>query len=159
MASQSVAQRALHFALIAVMIVAPLSVIVSLPWLKEQSNGVIYLFAGVAAALTVLAAVAFSILQDGKLDEWHRTASQFSTQWGYSAGACLIALLLALPPMHDLIVSIAANIAGVTDPDHKLVLLAFVFGFIATVLAQALSTVVISIVWVTLKSRAPREDA
>ena len=159
MPSQSQSRFPVRTLLVAIMILAPLSVFVALPWLDDQPDSVVFLFAGVAATLTVVAAFAFSILYDRKLDEWHRSGAQFSTQWGFGAGASIVALLLALPPFRDLVVSLASGLADAPNPDHQLVILAFVGGFIATVLTQALSTFVISIVWVTLKSRGPRDPA
>lgn len=159
MPSQSRSRRPTRALLIAIMIVAPLSVFVSIPWLKEQPDGVVFVFTGIASTLTVLAALAFGILQERGLDEWHRSAARFSTQWGWLAGASLVALLLAWPPIRDLVVSLSANLAGVADPDHKLVVLAFVFGFIATVLAQVMCIAVLGTVWASWKLRGPRDPA
>ena len=159
MPSQSRSSRPVRALLIAVMIVAPLSVFASLPWLKEQPDGVVFVFTGIASTLTVLAARAFGILQERGLDEWHRSAARFSSQWGWLAGASLVALLLAWPPVRDLVVSLSANLAGIADPDQKLVVLAFVFGFIATVLAQLMCTAVLGMIWASWKLRGPRDPA
>lgn len=148
----------LRYLLIAIMVVAPLSFLLSLPWLKDQDDGLIFLLAGIASAATVLAAIGFAILQDRRLDEWHRQAAQFSSQWGWTVGASLVAMLLALPPLQGLLVSTLGHFAGVSDPSYKLVILAFTAGFVITVLTQAISTTIISIVWVGLKSRGPREE-
>ena len=83
-----------------------------------------------------------------------RAAARFANQWGWIAGSGVIALLLALPPIHRLIMSVSGAVAGVPDPDRTLVLIAFTFGFMAVVLMQALCIVVLSVVWRARKSRA-----
>lgn len=138
-------------ALLAVMIVTPMALLSSLPWLKQQSQGMAYLAAGIASTLTVLSSLALSVLHDRRLDEWHRSAARFSSQWGWTTGACLVALLLALPPFQDLVVSWA-------PPAHReMVLLAFVSGFMAVVAAQLVCTALLGVGWTYWMSRSPRE--
>ena len=148
----------LQIALFAVMIIAPLSVLIAIPWLKDQPDDFVYLYSGVAAALTVAAAFASSVLQDRQLDEWQRTNARFSSQWGWAAGAGIVALLMSVPPLRDWMVATVADVADVANPDQTLVILAFAFGFGAVVLVQGLCTVVLSIAWVYWKSR-PSSDA
>lgn len=145
--------------LLAVMILAPLSVLVSIPWLKQQPDETVFLLSGIAAAVTILAGVFSAILHDRTLDEWERSNARFSSQWGWTLGAALIALLLALPPARDAIVAITADVANVADPSSKLVVLAFTFGFASVVLAQGVSTMLLAIGWAHWKSRAPREPS
>jgi hypothetical protein len=148
----------LQIALFAVMVIAPLSVLLALPWLKEQPDEFVFLYSGIAAAITVAAAFATSVIQDRHLDEWQRSASRFSTQWGFAIGAGVVALLLSVPSFRDWMVSTVADVADVPDPDQKLVILAFTFGFGFVVLATGLCTVLLSIAWVYWKSR-PSSDA
>lgn len=159
MRSQQNSNRLLGPLLLAVMILAPLSVLVSIPWLKQQPDETIFLFSGIAATVTVLAGVFSAILHDRTLDEWERSNARFSSQWGWTIGAAVIALLLALPPVRDAIVAVTADVADVADPSSKLVILAFTFGFGAVVLAQGVCTMLLAIGWAHWKSRAPREPS
>jgi hypothetical protein len=147
-------------ALLAALMIVPTAVfLASIPWLKQQPDGLVFLLSGIAAALTVLASFALAILHDRKIDEWERSNARFSSQWGWTAGASLVALLLALPPFRDSIVSLVANIADVADPNHKLVVLAFTFGFGAVVLTQGMCTALLAMGWAFWKSRSPRDPS
>lgn len=148
---------ALQLVLFAIIVIAPLSVLLALPWLKEQPDEFVFLYSGIAAALTVAAAFGTSILQDRHLDEWQRSAARFSTQWGWAIGTGAVALLLSVPAFRDWMVSTVANVADVADPDQKLVILAFTFGFGFLVLTTGLCTMLLSIGWVYWKSR-PSSD-
>ncbi len=88
--------------LLALMIMPPLAIFASIPWLKQQPDGVTFLLTGLAATLTIVASFALAIGYDRQIDEWHRSAARFASQWGWTAGAGLVALLLALPPFREL---------------------------------------------------------
>lgn len=148
-----------HRALLALMVVPPISVFAAIPWLKQQPDGLVFLLGGTASILTIAASFALAVLHDRGLDEWHRSAARFSSQWGWTTGACLVALLLALPPIHDLVVSWAATWAHAPNPDRELVLLAFTFGFMAVVAAQLVCTALLSIGWSLWMSRTVREPS
>jgi hypothetical protein len=141
---------------LALCIIPPIAFVAAIPWLKQQPDHVVFVVTGIASTLTVMASIGLSVLSDRRMDEWQRTNARFSSQWGWTAGAALVALLLALPPVHDLIVSLAANMAP--NPDRGMVLIVFTAGFIAVVMAQVLCTVLMSIGWTMWKSR-PTPDA
>ncbi|HYD87610.1 MAG TPA: hypothetical protein VEA80_09060 [Vitreimonas sp.] len=141
------------------MIVPPVSVLAAAPWLKQQPDGTALMLTGLAATLTIIASFALAMLQDRQIDEWQRSNARFSVQWGWATGSALVALLLALPPIHDLILSGAAVWGGEPNPDQQLVLLTFTFGFLAVVVAQALCTALLSFGWHVWMSRAPREPS
>ncbi len=145
--------------LLVTMIAPPVAVLAALPWLRHQPDGLALLLTGLAAALTVLSSLALAVLQDRKVDEWQRSNARFSSQWGWTAGAGLVALLLALPPVHDLIVAGAAIWGGTPDPDARLVITTFTFGFMAVVVAQAICTLGLSLGWSAWMSRGPRDPS
>ena len=140
--------------LLAAAVVAPLAFLAAIPWLKAQPDGVVYLFAGIAATVTVLCSFALAIMEDRNMDEWHRAAARFASQWGWIAGGGFVALLLALPPVHQAIVAASGWLAGIASPDRTLVLMAFTLGFMAVVLAQTICTWTLSVIWRSRKSRA-----
>jgi hypothetical protein len=139
------------------MIVPMVLLVASLPWLKQQPQGLIFLLAGTAASVSVVASVLLSVLQERRQDEWQRSMSRFANQWGWNAGVALVALLLAWPQVRDLIISWIAALAHASAPDRKLVLLAFVAGFMAVVLAQFACTVLLAMGWASWMSRPARE--
>jgi hypothetical protein len=159
MSSHRGARPLLVALLVALAVIPPIAFVAALPWLKQQPDALVFLFAGIASTLTVVASFLLAILQDRKLDEWNRSNARFSSQWGWTAGASLVALLLALPPFRDLIVSLAASWAQTPIPDQKLVLLTFTFGFMAVVVSQLVCTAVLSIGWAFWKSRSALEPS
>lgn len=148
------------FALLAALCaVPPISFFVSLPWLNQQPDALVFLLTGITVTVVIAASFWLAILHDRKLDEWNRSNARFSSQWGWTAGGSLVALLLALPPFRDLIVHWAAIWGGAPNPDQKLVLVTFTFGFMAVVIAQLVCTALLSIGWAFWKSRSAREPA
>lgn len=143
--------------LLAIMIAAPAALFLSLPWLKQQPQGTIFLLAGLTSAIAVATSFWFAVLHDRQLDEWQRSNARFSTQWGWAAGTGVVALLMALPPFRDFVVATVASIAQVPDPNYKLVTLAFAGGFAAVILAQTFCTALLSTGWALWKSRPARD--
>ncbi|MDP2764124.1 MAG: hypothetical protein Q8O54_04725 [Brevundimonas sp.] len=146
-------------ALALVMVVPPIAVVAAIPWLRQQPDGLVFLLTGIAAALTVLASIALAVLHDRRIDEWQRSNARFSSQWGWTLGAGMVALLLALPPFRDLIVSGAAVWGGMPNPDSRLVIVTFTFGFMAAVFAQVLCTLLLSLGWQAWMSRDARDPS
>lgn len=132
----------------------PISFIAAMPWLRHQADSVVYLFAGIAATGTVIASFLLAIQKDQTFDEWHRSAARFSSQWGWLAGAGLVAILLSFPPLQNTIVSISGSLGDVPDPDKVLVLMAFTVGFISVVIAQMVCTLMLSAGWRYWMSRS-----
>lgn len=135
------------FALVLIGIGLPILFVVGIPWLKQQPDSVVYLCAGVAAVGTVVASLLLAMQKDRKLDEWHRSAARFSSQWGWLAGAGVIAILLSFPPVQNVIVAVSGSLGDVTAPDRTLVLMAFTVGFMSVVFAQMICTLLISAGW------------
>jgi hypothetical protein len=133
---------------------SPILFIAATPWLKQQPDAVVYLFTGLAASGTILASFVLAIQKDQKLDEWHRSAARFSSQWGWLAGAGLVAVLLAVPALQNLIVALAGRLADVSSADQQLVLMAFLVGFMSVVLAQMICTLLLSAGWRYWMSRS-----
>ncbi len=134
-------------------LVAPISFLLAIPWLRQQPDAVVYLCAGIAATITVVGSMIVAIFKDRELDEWHRTAVRFSNQWGWLTGAGLVALLLALPPVHDLLFNLSMAFSEGQEPDRTLVLMIFTFGFMVTVLAQSACTMLLNAMWRSQMSR------
>ena len=157
--SSSTAARSRIRTLALVMVVPPLAFFASIPWLRQQPDGLVFLLTGIVAALTVLASIALAVINDRHIDEWQRKNARFSSQWGWTVGAGLVVLLLALPPVQDLIVSGAEIWGGVPNPDSRLVITTFTFGFMAVVITQTLCTMLLSLGWHMWMSRDARDPS
>ncbi|MEJ0060792.1 MAG: hypothetical protein WDM79_14965 [Terricaulis sp.] len=143
--------------LVALCVVPPIAFFASLPWLKQQPDALVFLVTGITTALVVVSSVVLAALHDRRMDEWQRSNARFSSQWGWTVGASVFVLVFALPPVQDLIVSSAAIWGGDPNPDRRLVLTTFAFGFMAVIAAQCLCTILLSVGWVYWKSRPTRE--
>lgn len=143
--------------LLAFCLVPGLSIIAIFSWLKQQPEGLVYLITGIAGTVTILGSLALGIVHDRGMDEWQKSNSRFASFWGEAVGTALVALLLNLPAGRDGIVSVVGNWAGVPAPDTKVVILAFVFGFMAVVLTRMVCMALFAVGWALWKSRAPRE--
>lgn len=124
----------------------PLAFVAAIPWLKEQQDGTVYLFSGLASASVIIASLVLAIMQDRETDEWTRAAARFSAHWGFVAGGCFLALLLALPPFRDGVTAAAGQLSE-TPVDETLVLVTFVAGFLSCMLAQATFTLILGAIW------------
>jgi len=150
-----------HLALVALAIVPGVGFLAAIPWLKQQPSTVVFLAAGLVTVVAVVAGMAHSILSDRAQDEWHRSGSRFASQWGWLTGLCVVALLLALPPVHDLLFAIvswaAVTLAHAPAPDREVVLLTFTFAFVIVSIIQTISTMLLAIGWFSWMSRSARE--
>lgn len=135
-------------------LLAPISFLIAVPWLREQPDGLVYLIAGLASTLTVTSSMALAVLKDRKLDEWHRSGARFANQWGWLAGSGLLAVAMAVPPVQDAVLALASSASGEDAPYRKLVLMTFLLGFMATVFLQMLATLLLGAIWRYRMSRA-----
>jgi len=140
----------------AVAVVLPAAFLLSLPWLRTQPDGLVYLFAGLAALGTVGASLLLAVIKDREIDEFHREGERFSIQWGWLSGSASFAILMAVPVVQDLVIAAAAAISGIAAPDKKLVLLTFMAGFVAVLFMQTICTIAFSLLW---HGRMARSDA
>lgn len=135
--------------LMALTFTVPAIFLASMPWLRHQPDMVIY----AATALTAFWALAgggiAAISADRDSDEWERSGSRFSHLWGGLTGSGIVALMLALPPIHDLLVLMAARIQGTasSEIDRTMVILVFTAGYLAVVLTQVACTLLFMLVW------------
>lgn len=157
MSSRHQSRPRLYLFLLALCLVPGLSVVASIPWLKEQPDELVFLLSGIAATVTILASLLLAILHDRSMGEWERSNSRFSTHWGDAAGTSVVALLLSVPVFREWVVATVAAFAGTPDIDQKPVILAFVGGFMALVLTRIIFVAAFSIGWTFWKSRPARE--
>jgi hypothetical protein len=152
--------RVPHLALFAIALGPAIGFLAAIPWLKQQPDAVVFLAAGVVTVLAVVAGFSHSVLSDRAQDEWHRSGSRFASQWGWLTGLCIVALLIALPPVHDLLFAVvswaAVNLANAPAPDREVVLLTFTFAFVIVSIIQTISTMLLAIGWFSWMSRSAR---
>lgn len=147
----------LYVLLAALCILPGLSILASFWWLKQQPDELVFLLTGIAGTVTILAGLALGIIHDRTIDEWQKSNTRFAGFWGEAVGTSLVALLLLLPAGREWIVSVVAQWADTPNPDSKLVILAFTFGFAALVTARIVCMAVLSTGWTLWKSRSARE--
>lgn len=152
--------RVPHLALFALAFVPTIGFLAAIPWLKQQPPSTVFLAAGIVTVLAVAAGLTHSVLSDRAQDEWHRSGARFASQWGWLTGMCVVALLIALPPVHDLLFSVvswaAVNLAHAPVPDREVVLLTFTFAFVTVSIIQTISTMLLAIGWFSWMSRSAR---
>ena len=134
-------------------LVSPITFLVSMPWLKEQSETVVYTAAMIAATLTVIASLALAILKDNELDEWHRGAARFASQWGWLIGAGIVALAQGIPYIQGFIYGFISSFTeGETDA-RQAISFSFMAGFMTVVFMQMICTLALSKAWRSYMSR------
>ena len=138
-----------EYGAIALAISAPVAFFASIPWLKEQPDGTVYLVSGIAAFVVIASSTYLSAAGQAKMDEVERAGSRFAYLWGGLLGASLIALLLAVPPFQDVIYRLVGAFRhdGEATMDRQSVMLAFTLGFCCVVMAQSISTLLVGGVW------------
>jgi len=134
--------------LLAIIAIAlPSSFLISLPWLKQQPDWVIYLCTAIAAIGTIICSLLLAMRQYQRCDEWHRNAVQFSSHWGWLAGGALVVILLAIPQLQSSIVALSGVLGDVSAPDERLVLMTFILGVICVIFAQTICAMLFSAGW------------
>jgi len=138
--------------LIALMVIAPVTFLSAIPWLRDGPEWITFLAAGMASFTLIAAAMAFAIIKDRQVDEWTRTGARFSGHWGMVVGGAAIALLLALPFFRDFITEILSHFHG-APVDKQLVLITFTAGFMACMMAQSIAVLILGFFWRMWMSR------
>jgi hypothetical protein len=157
MSSNRRSRPRLYFLLVVLCLGPGIAFIASLPWLSQQPEETVFLMSGITATVSVVASLLLAVLHEGRMDEWERSNARFSSHWGEAVGTSVLALLLSVPWFRDFVVSTMGNLVGTEAPDPKLVIMTFVAGFVATVLARAICMIALSIGWALWKSRPARE--
>jgi len=135
--------------LIALTFAGPAAFLVALPWIGSQGNQVIYTGAGLAVVWALTLSLILAVKADKASDEWQQRGTHLSYFWGWIAGADIVALILAVPTFHNLLVRAAARVQNVTpeEVDRTIVVLAYTGGFVTVVLMQALCALVFFLLW------------
>lgn len=134
-------------------VATPAAFLISLPWLRHGNDTLIFLLGGLASTVTIGASLWLSMLKDKRLDEWQKTGARFGSQWGWILGSGLVIVSLAVPPVQDGIVSLAATFGEVAAPDRQLVLMTFLIGLMSVVLVQTLCITLLNVGWKAWSAR------
>lgn len=135
--------------LIALTFAGPVAFLAALPWISSQSDSVTYTAAGLAVVWGLTFSLVLAVKADKSSDEWQQRGTHFSYFWGWIAGADLVALIVAIPAFHDLLVRATAWGLGTTtgEVDRTLVVLSYIGGFVTVVLMQALCGLIFFVLW------------
>ncbi len=149
MASPSSTKPAHIAALAAPLVVAVIAFGAATPWLSRQDDTVVLTITGILALAVVAWSVVFAVVINRNLDEVQRAGERFALQWGVLAGGALVVALLVFPPFQSLVIASANRLGSgtPTTPDRESVLLAYTFGVISLVLAQALGAIIARLIW------------
>lgn len=130
-----------------VAVLLPIAFFSALPWLKTKPDSVVLAFAAVAAIGTMLASALLALLRDSAADEWQRSGEGFALKWGLVSGAGIFVAMLALPLFQGAIIETAAQLAEVTNPDTRLIIMTFAIGAGFVVLLQVICALLIGLGW------------
>jgi hypothetical protein len=124
------------------------AVLLSLPWLKEQPEGVINTIAAVVVVFAVGWSLFIRIAVTRRQDEVERASSKWAWRWGSTVGGLFVLLLLALPPFRDF-VSAGLNgfLMDTRGHTREAAIVGFALGAITLSIAQSIGTLVMSLVW------------
>lgn len=125
----------------------PIAFVAAIPWLKDQPDGLVYIVTAIAAMTVLGASLRLGIVRERGADEYERMGARFASHWGMVAGGSSVALLIALPPVQELLVALAGAFAPEAVIDRPLVLLMFTAGFVACVLAQMIFNLLLGALW------------
>lgn len=149
------APEALKHGALVLLVGVPILFMTSIPWLRGLSDTAIYGLSAAAAFVVLAASVVLTVFGEQRMDEWHRQGGRFAYHWGGIAGGCLVALLLALPPFHDLIIAVGGLVqdqqAGAIDRMPAIII--FFFGMASVIIAQSIFSVLFTWVWRAWMSR------
>lgn len=126
-------------------VVVPVAVFASLPWLKQQNAAVSMGIAAAAAIFVMGYAVFLAARVNRRLDEVEIAGQRFATTQGTTVGWIAAVLVMIFPPVMNALVDLA-NTIGAASPD-KAVRMGIVIGFMLVVLLQTLGIVAVSIWW------------
>ncbi|WP_306251056.1 hypothetical protein [Parvularcula sp. IMCC14364] len=128
-------------------VLAPLAFLASLPWLSNQPDAIVFLATGIATTIVVIGSLIIAAVKDQEMDEWHRSAARFASQWGWISGGSLIAILLAVPAVHDALLGVVMLFADGPSLEEDLVLMIVTLSFMAVIATQAICTVALNMLW------------
>lgn len=120
-------------------------------WLKTTIGGSIFTL--LVAAVTFLAmgyANYLSYRFHRELDEVHKASAEFAARWSIPAGQATFVMLLFLPPFKDFMTSLVIEFGGPgpgLTVDRSVVVFAMALGFMGVVMAQAIATMVLNMIW------------
>ena len=119
-----------------------------LPWLDKQSDALVWIITIPTATGVVIWSSVMSWLARRSQDEVERAGERYAIKWGMLGGSAIVALILCIPPAHDLIVAAASNAAiWLKGTDEKATIISFVFGVATLAAAQGAASCIANIYW------------
>jgi hypothetical protein len=125
-------------------VAVPAAVLVSLPWLRQQEQGVVFAVVGVAAAFVLLYSFVLAARMNRRLDEVEIAGQRFAQTQGMTIGWTVAVLATLFPPSMDALVGLAQSFSG--SPENA-VRLGIVLGLMLVVVLQTLVMFAAAIWW------------
>lgn len=125
-------------------VIVPTAVFASLPWLRQQDQGVVFGVVGSASAFVLLYSFVLAERVNRRLDEVEIAGQRFAQTQGMTIGWAIAALVMLLPPSMNALVGLAQSLGG--SPENA-VRLGIALGFMLVVVLQTLVMFAAGIWW------------
>ncbi len=125
-------------------VIVPAAVFASLPWLRQQDQGVVFGVVGAASVFVLLYSFVLAERVNRRLDEVEVAGQRFAQTHGMTIGWAIAVLVMLFPPSMDALVGLAQSFGG--SPE-KAVRLGISLGLMLVVVLQTLVMFAAGIWW------------
>src|SRR5690606_6146072 len=126
-------------------VLVPVAIFASVPWLRQQSDAVALGISAAAAIFVMGYSVLVAERMNRGLDEVQLAGQRFAHTKGMTIVSIGAVLVMLFPPLMNALVSLA-NTIGAGSPD-KAVKLGITIGFMLVVILQTLGMAAVSVWW------------
>ncbi len=126
-------------------VIVPVAVFASIPWLKQQNDAVALGIAAAASIFVMGYSFFLTARVNSRLDEVEIAGQRFANTKGMTIGTVAAVLVMLFPPLMNALVDLASTI-GAGSPE-KAIRLGITIGFMLVVILQLLGTVAVAIWW------------
>jgi hypothetical protein len=131
---------------IAPVVIIPVVLLASLPWLKQHNVAIVPWISAAAAIFVMGYSIFLAARVTRRLDEVQIAGQRFAHTNGMTVGSFAAVLVMIFPPAMNALVDLA-NTIGAGAPHKAPVILGIFIGFALVVIFQALGMVVIYVWW------------
>lgn len=126
---------------------------IAIPWLKSLPDSIAMTIAIIASIFVMGWSLFIAFAAQKTQDEVQRHSERVGLQYGFTGGALFVAILLMIPPFHDVVINTANNLAISLKGDAaKAPMLAYVAGIATLAFAQSIGALIACRFWWRSKS-------
>lgn len=134
-------------------VIVVIAMFAAIPWLKSLPDNIAMAIAITASVFVMGWSLFIAFAAQKTQDEVQRHSERIGLQYGFTGGALFVAILLMIPPFHDVVINTANHLAISLKGDAaKAPLLAYVAGIATLAFAQSIGAVIASRFWWRSKS-------